>query len=690
MTLRLLLLATLPIYFWSGAAWAQAIPGAEIVVEGEGLPPPPGDAAYSTLTIDHDRLGTLPSGRLEEAFADVAGLESYRRSDSQSAHPTSQGVTLRGLGGNASSRVLLLLDGVPQSDPFGGWVAFPAYLPDTLARLRVTRGGGSGLQGPGALAGTIEMTSAGPDLLPALTARADYGSRDSLDTALYGASEAGNGFVAYGASYRRGDGFIPVAPEDRGAADIPAYYEQGNASLRAGIDVDDATQLQASVRGFVDRRGGGTAYTGIRSEGADASIRAVGSGDWQWQALAYLQTRNLASGFASVSDDRSSASPALDQYQVPSTGIGGRVEIAPPLGGGWNLRIGGDVRNVTGRTEERYIFSGTTPTRRRRAGGTSRTLGGFADLGYQAGPLTLDAGGRIDFWRIGTGTLFEQAFSGGAPITDARYAPRHGSEVTGRLGAAYRVAPLMTVRAAAYRGWRLPTLNELYRPYRVGSDATAANALLDPEHLSGAEIGVDVAAGPFARLSATVFHNRLSDAIANVTLGQGAGTFPGVGYVSAGGAYRQRRNLDAVTTTGAEVALHLNLGEWRLDAGYAYTDPRVDATGEAAPLDGLRPAQTARHHANATIGWGAADGLNASATLRYTGAQFEDDLNSTRLDPAVTLSGAVQFPVSNVVAVRLRGENITDTRVEAGIDGDGITELATPRTLWAGISVTLG
>ena len=679
-----------PIACLPETASAQVVPGREIVVDGEGLPPPPGDVAYSLDTIDHDRLATLPSGRLEEAFADIAGLESYRRSDSTSANPTSQGVTLRGLGGNASSRALLLLDGVPQSDPFGGWVAFPAYLPATLARVRVMRGGGSGLYGPGALAGTIEMTSAGPDLLPTLAARASYGSRDSLDTALYGAAQAGDGYVGYGASYRRGDGFVPVAPGDRGTADIPAYYEQGNASLRAGIDMDSDTELQASVRGFVDRRGGGTAFTGIRSEGMDASLRAIGRGEWQWSALGYVQARNRATGFARVNADRSEATPALDQYQVPSTGIGGRFDVAPPLGDKWSLRLGGDIRDVRGATQERYIFDGLVPTRRRDAGGSSRTLGGFADLGFQSGALTLDAGGRVDFWRIGTGHLREQDFAGGVPITDARYGPRTGSEATGRLGAAYRVSPLVTLRAAAYRGWRLPTLNELYRPYRVGADATAANAALDPEHLTGVEIGADVIAGPFGKLSVTAFHNRLKDAIANVTLGHGPGSFPGVGFVSGAGAYRQRRNLDAVTSNGVEVALHVNLGHWQLDGGYSYADPQVEASGAASALDGLRPAQIARSNGNVRIGWTSADGVVASAGLRYAGPRFEDDTNDVRLDSAVMLSGAIEVPVTDRVSVRLRAENITDSRVETAIDGDGVTELGTPRTNWAGIGETLG
>ena len=41
----------------------------------------------------------LASDRFESSVLQVAGLQQFRRSDARSANPTSQGVTLRGLGG---------------------------------------------------------------------------------------------------------------------------------------------------------------------------------------------------------------------------------------------------------------------------------------------------------------------------------------------------------------------------------------------------------------------------------------------------------------------------------------------------------------------------------------------------------------------------------------------------------------
>ena len=663
--------------------FAQYAPATdEIIVTGRGLDTPPGEAVYDVVTIDRDRLADTASNRLEDLLRDAAGLAQFRRSDSGSAHPTSQGITLRGLGGNASSRALLLLDGVPQTDPFGGWVPFPAYLPERLASARIIRGGGSGYAGPGALAGTVELTSGGPDDLGPLQLAAAYGSRDSVDATAVGSARLGTGFVTLAAQYGRSGGFTPTVAGDRGPVDRAAPYKQGSVALRGVVDLGGSAELQTNVSAFTDLRDRGVDFTQVKSDGADASVRVVKRGGWGWSALAYLQARQFASGFASVNDARTTVAPSLDQYGVPATGIGGRIELAPPIGGGVTLRLGNDIRRVSGRTQELYTYVAGQPTRQRVAGGESLTFGGFADASYESGGLTLNAGGRIDRWIISNGSLVERPFAGGAALTDSRFPNRGGTEATGRLGAAYATGAV-TLRAAAYRGWRLPTLNELYRPFRVGADATAANAALDPERMWGGEIGMDLRAASNLVVRATGYWNKLDGAIANVTIANGPGTFPGVGFVSAAGVYRVRRNLDAVEAKGVELDGRWSHGPLSLTASYAYIDARVEASGISAPLDGLRPAQTARHQGSATAAWRRGD-AGASLTGRYAGPQFEDDQNTRTLAGAFTLDGTVAVPVAGGLIAEARGVNLFDRQVEAGISGPGVVERATPRTLWLG------
>jgi outer membrane receptor protein involved in Fe transport len=332
--------------------------------------------------------------------------------------------------------------------------------------------------------------------------------------------------------------------------------------------------------------------------------------------------------------------------------VGGRIE----------LRLGSDWRRTSGETRELFTYVAGLPTRGRLGGGVSETAGLFAETSAKLGALTLTGGIRLDHWSISEGHLTERTLASGAMIRNDLFANRNGWEPTGRAGLAYRSGTI-TLRAATYLGWRLPTLNELYRPFRVGADATAANAALSPERMKGAEVGLDWKPSTTLNLRTTLFANRLSGAIANVTLGSGPGTFPGVGFVGAGGAYRQRQNLDSIRAHGLEIDAIWQSGDWHWAASYALTSARVNSSGAALPLNGL------------------------AATLRYVSSQFEDDLNTRRLKNALTIDGVATLPLTNNLRLTLRGENLADARIETAISATGVIERATPRTIWLGLKL---
>lgn len=667
--------------------WADRL----ITVSGQPLAVPLGDRAYSVTTITSDMLANEPSQRLENALRLVPGLQQFRRSDARSANPTSQGVTLRGLGGNASSRALLTLDGVPQSDPFGGWISFPGYDAINLASVRIRRGGGTGGDGPGALAGTIELDSAG--IRPGQSnvyGDLAYGSRNSLEASLGTTQALGGGGLSLSAQYGRGDGFVPIIASQRGAADRSAPYEQASVNLRFVAPLNSETELQASARAFTDQRERGFAFSDNHNDGADASVRLVGRGALPWSALAYVQMRSFTSSFAAIGANRATATQTLDQFNVPSTGLGARIELRPVVGHGAELRVGGEWRRTSGETRELFTFVAGSPTRMRRAGGISDILGGFVEASWQAAPaLLLTGGGRIDHWRLTDGRLRETVLATGAVLASSDFANRSGWEGTGRLGFAWDAASLLTVRGAGYLGWRLPTLNELYRPFRVGADATAANPALAPERLQGIEAGVDYEIFTL-QLGATVFWNRLDNAIANVTLARGPGTFPGVGFVSGAGSFNQRQNLAAVEARGIELEARVDIGDFDLAAAYSYVDSKVRAGQGQAAIDGLRPAQVPSHFATGSLGWfpgGSETGINL--TGRYVGAQFEDDLGLLALDDALVLDARLAARISRNLLLELRGENLFDTTVQAAISGAGTVERGAPRTIWLGVKLDI-
>lgn len=652
-----------------GCCYYSPRPPEVIVVNGSGLLRlSEGDSVQgATLISDLDPgLGA----RIENRLRDEAGIVQFRRSDGRSAHPTSQGVTLRGLGGNASARALVTLDGVPQADPFGGWVAWSAYDAINLGGVIVTRGGGSGVDGPGALAGTIALYSTMTD---GATGSLAYGSRDSWDASASVGGELGRGQIALDGRYSRGDGFIPVAKGQRGLVDRAAPYEQGGLGLRLRFDAGDNSRIEASLRGFSDRRDRGTDFTASKTDGVDASLRFVHDpgGATQWLALGYVQLRDFDSGFASVAAGRNSVARALLQ-RVPATGLGARFDLRPAIGGANPLRIGADWRRTTGRTEEDFFFNGTTPGRHRIAGGSSDTVGAFAEWtsGGTADGLLWTLSGRVDRWWLGEGYRLERNI-GGTTITNLHFAARQGWEGSGRAGLRW-TSDGFSLRAAAYRGWRLPTLNELYRPFRVGAEVTTANEMLEPERLWGGETGADWTRGG-TKLSITLFANHLSNAIANVTLAPNL---------------NQRRNLDAIDSKGVEFSAEQIVGPATLRATWAFTDAEVEASGGAATLDGRKPAQIAKHGASLSLRDNGGGPFGGFATLRYVGKQNEDDLGLLVLDDALTLDAGLSWRVSRGISVEARGENLFDALVPAAISSAGIVERATPRTLWVGARVS--
>ena len=638
---------------------------AEIVVTGEGLALPPGTPAYGSEKIGRDRLVAAASGGLESVLQDVAGFQEFRRSDSRSANPSAQGATLRALGGNASSRTLVLLDGVPMADPFFGYIPFTALAPERLSAIRVTRGGGAGAFGAGAVAGTIELASASHADLPGLAASAFYGSQDATSVSGETTQAMGQGYASLSARWDRGDGFQTTPASQRVAASVPAAYDSWSTNLRVVAPLSSTAELQVHGLVFRDARTLRFAGADSTSAGQDASIRLVSRGDWQVDALAYAQARDFSNVVISATTFRKS----LDQRKTPSTGFGGKVELRPPLGAAHVLRLGGDIRIADGDMYEDAYNAGTGALTARRHAGGRQTIGGlFVEDDWTLGPVVLTGGVRADRWTITQGFL-DARNAAGATTARNRFADRGGGRASGRAGVTWQVAQALALRGAAYTGFRVPTLNELYRPFAVFPVTTQANAELDPETLKGIEAGFDWKPAAGVSLRATAFYNRLGDAIANVTIGPNL---------------RQRRNVRAIVAKGVELGADARLGAFTASASYAYSHAQVHAPGVA--FDGMAPAQSPRHAARGTLAW-APHGLagpSLSATLRYVSRQYEDDLQTDALPGAVTLEAGARLPLSRGLTLIARGENITDTRVVTR-NAAGSIDLGTPRTLWIGV-----
>ncbi len=636
------------------------------------LPAPPSDDAYGSDEISGDRLQMTASGNLEEALARIPGFQQFRRSDGRSANLSGQGITLRGIGGNATSRTLLLRDGVPIADAFFGYIPFTALPLADLASVDVTRGSGAGPFGAGALAGVISLHSTPLSARAPLVAEVAGGSNASWRGRGAITLPLGAGHVGIDISHLQSDGFWTTPVAQRVAASVPAAHRASALSLTGEAPISDDVTMQARVSLFRDARTLRFAGADNGGDGADFSLRLVGNAldaqNWQWDVLGWVQARDFSSIVVSAATFR----PTLDQFATPTIGWGTRVELRAPTFGSAKLpiriRFGAEYRGADGEALENALAASGAVTRRRRAGGGSATAGIWAEADVESGPLTLTLGTRYDHYWLTDGH-FTETLGDGTPLSQQDFAGRQGDILGARGAASYHLGSGFTLRAAAYTGFRLPTLNELYRGFTVFPVVTRANAALAPERLRGGEVALDWRRGDDAAIAITLFDNRLRHAVANVTIGPNL---------------RERQNVDAVRARGVEGSMMLRLGTFRIDAGVSYSDARVVASGAAAALNGLQPAQSPLWSGGATLNWQTPWQGVVQIALRHVGAQFEDDRNVDVLPAYTAFDLMLRQPITARLTAEASIENMTNVRILTR-NVAGSVDLGAPRSIWLGL-----
>lgn len=702
---------------------------APVVVTAARTAQPVENVAATARLFDAEALLRSPAVTLDGALRSLPQFSLFRRSDSLTANPTAQGVSLRGLGPSGASRSLLLYDGVPLNDPFGGWIAWNKLPREGLLRLEVLPGGGASAWGNAALGGVIQAFAA--PLRPVLTMidrppqPVAWGYRGTLRGAItlgaLGTRSAELAVTTPAASeivQLLGRTFVTaghavIAPERRGTIDVPAWNRHRWFQARWRHAFSEKLELLATARGFEELRGNGTPYTrnGTRERFLSTQLAGHPTPNASWTALAYWQDQSFASTFSSVNATRTAETPASDQFAVPAVSVGAAWTGAWQHAGNARTTGGADLRLVRGETREHFTFAGGRFTRQRVAGGRQDFLGLFATHERPlAATLRASAGGRLDLWRDTDGRRHETDRDTGTVLRSERYATQDDLEFSPSLGLVWKPAPAWRARASAQQAFRRPTLNELYRPFRQGANVTEANAALRTERVTSAETALEwtrwakreiAVPSPTARpqsrstqvaalsFSATAFWNDLHDAVGNVTIARGPGTFPIVGTLPAGGLGRQRLNLDRTRVRGLEFSARWSPYPGLTLTGDAlFNDATVRRAVTAPALAGRQVAQVPRRSASAGAIWQAPGRITLSPRVRFLGRQFEDDENQLRLGAAVVADLQASRPLTPHLEIFVTVENLGDARLETGRGADGLVNVGTPRLWLAGLRGT--
>ncbi len=615
------------------------------------------ESVVVTATRTERRLGTIPASVnvvtsetikaspaviADDILRQIPSFSLFRRTSAIAAQPTTQGVSLRGIGPSGQSRTLVLLDGVPFNDPFGGWVYWTRVPLLSVDQIEMTEDTASSLYGNIAMGGVINIITNRPSPRT-VQLQTQYGSKSTPKVDLFASDRRGRFGATVEASAFDTKGFPIVAPRERGPIDNNADVEFTNVAGRIEFDPSDRLHTFLRVSRFAEDRTNAKVgeVNGTTWQAGSIGFQAQLPDSSTLQAHTFVDRQRSRFNFLAVtnaSTTRTAVRLATDQ-RVPTNGVGGMVQWTKVFGTKHVVSAGTDYRWVDGDSEEDLyvaavptVIVGVTQQARlngyRVSGGTQRSLGAFvSDIITPTDKLVLTVSARADRWRNYDGHNFETTVAGVPTAGNIDSIPdRTDTVFSPRVAALYHFTDRVTGWGAVNSGFRAPTLTELYRQFRVGAILTLNNADLGPERLVGGELGLNVA--PLRNLTGrvTLFDNRLRNPISNV---------------SQTATVNQKQNLGKTRIRGVQTDVEYRVTpEFRIAGAYLYNEAKVTDGGVAnADLVGKFLAQVPQHRGSVQLSYSHPRLATVAMSVQFQGRQFNDDQNANFI-PADTLTEA--------------------------------------------------
>lgn len=635
-----------------------------VVVTASRSPLASEDSPVSERVLAAQQLQHSAAISLDGRLRQVPGFELFRRSSSLVANPTTEGVSLRGLGSTAASRSLVVFDEVPLNDPYGGWIHWGELPPLAIHSVEVARGGGSDLYGSSAIGGVINILPVRPQST-SLELTSSYGALQTSDNALLATMKHGPWSGIGAAGLVATDGYTLVAPNLRGPVDQPSnvHAQNGLTEIDRQIHASDRIFLRGSVLNEARHNGTPLTTNGTRlwryATGADLSqltLRFYGSSEH------YRQT------FSSIAPGR--ASEKLTRYaEDPAGELGASARWHRAFTNSFLAMAGADTRDIRASDNETVFATGgllNTTARQRQTGVYSEAL---------ATPRqwTLSASGRVDHFSNFDALQFT-APGAGKPL------PAFSETVFDpRLGIVRRITQNLSVSASGFRAYRAPTENELYRTGQVGQQVTLPNNNLRSERATGWETGFQAEIPRLAStLRASYFWTQVNRPITALTLS-----------MTPTQTTLQRENLGQIESRGLSLDYAVEPASWiALEGGYQYAVATVTQYKQEPQLVGNWIPQVARNMATAQLRLSKAKLGLLSLQARESGRQFDDDANLYLLHSYFRLDAYASRDIGHHLRFFASGENLFDRSIEVG--KTPVLTLGTPRAAQAGLNLRWG
>lgn len=609
----------------------------------------------SVVVMTRDDLDATAAQTVDDTLRQVAGFTLFRAGSSKTTNPTTQGANLRGVSGSGAARTSVLFDGLSLNDAFGGWTYWSRVPHVAVERIEILRGGASSIYGSGGLSGAINILPVRPeDGETIVRAESSAGNQKTFDGGIFFAhSRRGWAFDFTADAFTTG-GYIPIAEDERGLVDTPATSTHSNVivALERGF-----TGGRVFARGsiFSEDRDNGTLLTINTTHfrqlavGGDVTRQRLG----RIEARAFVQTQVYDQTFSAVSIDRNTETLTRLQ-RVPSQAVGGQLFWTRPFDA-HAIASSAEYRDVRGFSDE-LGFSSSIATSASGAGGHERTVSFFAQDFWRVNKrLNVSFGGRYDRWENVDAHSATRIFATNA-LTSVIFSDRNDSAFSPRLGAIYDASENVSIYASYSRSFRAPTLNELYRGFRVGNVVTQANEKLRAERANTFEGGVLLSQRRLT-IRTSAFVTTVSDPVVSITLSS-----------SPVLTIRRRQNVGETRSRGVEVDAELSARrDLLISASYLLVDARVTSFPDSESLVGNHLPQVPAHQLSLQLRYRPTSRWTLGMQTRFSSSRFEDDVNTFRLGAYTTTDSLVSFRPSERMEIFAAAENVFNNRYDIGL-----------------------
>jgi outer membrane receptor protein involved in Fe transport len=635
------------------------------------------DVPASVSIVDNAQIEGTPGKTLDDVLRREPSVDLPLASAYQ-VHPTALNVSMRGLGG---IRALVLLDGVPLNDPFFGYIQWTQVPLETVDRAEIVRGAGATLWGNYAMGGVINILTRPIDRTE-LIAEAGGGSYGTFRADGH-AAYAGNGFgIGLDAGINHTDGYMQPIPEDRGPINVATSFTAHTVALSGNVDVTPTLSARARVSYFDNDQ---TLLTRLQKN-RQRTWRYTGTltqqlGQKGSVGLTLFHNNSRFVTFNTGTPE--GADPRFVEFvenvhRTPEKDLGASIVWRQGFSGVLReLSAGLDYHGIGGTDTADIFDQNGTQVRTDIGSGRQRLVGGYVQADLRP-TERFDALLSVRYQDFFNYKGVDRTPGGlGANVPN-----RHDTDVDPRLSLRYDLGGGFAFRAAAYRAFRAPTLDNLYRAFAIPGGIFFGNSMLKPETLEGAEAGVDFNRGPI-RFQATAFANRIKHLITSRNLADSElppGFFFGSRLINAGRA-RSR---------GVEAEL-----DWQLSRSltgmlaYTHADSIVTDNPEDPLSVGLQQAGVPKNRFSAGVDWTGPRGIRISPRVRYVSHTNGDADGFLRTDPHVVFDLAASAPIVKQVEAFVQIENLFDRRYVGTNDGFSPPLLGTPFTAFAGLRVKL-